>query len=225
MMDILAGGTPVSVALVATVVAAWLVPLILLVLVLAGAWIGVRWAFSEELAALRSTALFSELSTAQLRSILRSMVPIEFAPGANIVREGEEGDSFYLIRAGRARHLVKGTERATMGPGTYFGEVSVIDGGVRTATVVAEDNVSALQLTASALRRLLRKYPSIARLIFLRLRTVLQEENAPAPHAEDAPVDQDLLVDLCRRLRAVRDLDWSPSVPAHRWRLRRSPVR
>src|SRR5437588_6257928 len=108
---------PAPGVVVATVVAAWLVPLILLVLVLAGAWIGVRWAFSEELAALRATALFSGLSTQQLRSILRSMVPIEFAPGATIVREGDEGDSFYLLRGGRARVLVRGEERATLGPG------------------------------------------------------------------------------------------------------------
>ena len=102
---------------IASVVAAWLVPVILLVLVLVGAWIGVRWAFSEELKGLRSTALFSGLSTTQLRSILRSMVPIEFSPGATIVKEGDAGDSFYLIREGHARLLVKGEERATLGPG------------------------------------------------------------------------------------------------------------
>src|SRR5438105_3591435 len=169
---------------IASVVAAWLVPVILLVLVLAGAWIGIRWAFSEELNALRSTALFSGLSTTQLRSILRSMVPIEFSPGATIVKEGDAGDSFYLIREGQARLLVKGEDPATLGPGTYFGEVSVIDGGVRTATVIARDKISALELTATALRRSLRKYPSIARLIFLRLRSILHAENAPAPHAE-----------------------------------------
>src|SRR5439155_4509271 len=114
---------------------------------------------------------------------------------------------------------------ATLGPGTYFGEVSVIDGGVRTATVVAETKVSALELTAGSLRRVLQKHPSIARLVFLRLRSVLQEENAPAPQSEDAPVDQAVLVDLCRRLRTVRDLDWSPSSPGRRWRVRRSTVR
>ena len=142
------GHAGIGMAVVASVVVAWLVPAILLVLVLAGAWIGVRWAFSEELAALRSTALFSGLSTPQLRSMLRSMVPTEYPPGDTIVREGEEGHSFYLVRSGRTRLLVKGEERATLGPGTYFGEVSVIDGGVRTATVVAETKVSALELTA-----------------------------------------------------------------------------
>ena len=101
----------------------------------------------------------------------------------------------------------------------------MIDGGVRTATVIARDKISALELTATALRRSLRKYPSIARLIFLRLRSILHAENAPAPHAEDTPVDEAVLVDLCRRLRTVRDLDWSSSEPSRRWRLRRSPVR
>ncbi len=224
-MQLLADGLRIDCLMVGSVIIGWLVPLLLLVLVLIGAWIGVRWAFSDELGALRSTALFSGLATRQLRSILRSMVPIEFPPGTTVVREGEQGDSFYLIKAGRARLLVRGEERAVLGPGTYFGEISVIDGGARTATVVAADKLSALELKANALRRLLRGYPSISRLIFLRLRTLLREENAPAPPAEDAPVDQAVLVDLCGRLRAVRDLDWSPSTPARRWRLRRGAVR
>src|SRR5437870_8818365 len=122
----------------ASLVVTWVVPAILLVLVLLASWVGVRWVFSEQLDAIRSAPLFNGLSTGQLRSILRSAVPIEFAPGETIVREGEDGDAFYLVKEGRAKVLARGVDKGTIGPRSYFGEISVIDGGPRTATVVAE---------------------------------------------------------------------------------------
>ncbi len=58
-------------------------------------------------------------------------------------------------------------------------------------------------------------YPSIACLIFLKLRALLQAEGDSVP-PDDAPVDQSVLIDLCQRLRKYRDLDWSPSPPSRR---------
>jgi CRP-like cAMP-binding protein len=201
---------------------AWVVPAILLVVVIAASWLGIRWAFSEELDALRSAPLFNGLSTRQMRSILRSAVPAEFPPGATIVREGEAGDAFYLVKEGTAKVVVGDNERATLGPRSYFGEVSVIDGGARTATVIAIDRVLTLQITSRALVRTFERYPSITRLIFLRLRSLLGAEGDSVPYPEDAPVDLSVLAELCRRLRGLRDLEWSPAGPPRRWaRLRR----
>jgi hypothetical protein len=201
---------------------AWVVPGILLGLVIAASWFGVRWAFSEELDALRSAPLFNGLSTRQMRSVLRSAVPAEFPPGATIVKEGGAGDAFYLVKEGTAKVVVGDDQRATLGPRSYFGEVSVIDGGARTATVIAMDRVLTLQLTSRALVRTLERYPSITRLIFLKLRSLLGAEGDSVPYPEDAPVDQTVLAELCLRLRGLRDLDWSPAAPPRRWaRLRR----
>jgi len=97
--------------MVASYVVAWVVPAILLVLVIVASWIGVRWAFSEELGALRSAPLFNGLPIGKLRSILRSAVPIEFRPGETIVKEGEKGDAFYLVKEGKAKVLVAGAEK------------------------------------------------------------------------------------------------------------------
>lgn len=208
--------------MIASFVAAWIVPAILLVLVIVASWFGIRWTFSERLEALRSAPLFSGLSTPQLRSILRSAVPIEFAPGETIVKEGEAGDAFYLVQEGRARVTVGGAQKGVLGPRSYFGEISVIDGGPRTATVEAETKVAALKLTSAALQRTLQKYPSINRLLFLKLRALLIAEGESVAYSEHDPVDQSVLAELSGRLRRVSDIDWSAPGPSRRWRLRRA---
>jgi CRP-like cAMP-binding protein len=143
-------------------------------------------------------------------------VPIEFRPGETIVKEGENGDAFYLVKEGRAKVLAAGAEKATLGPGSYFGELSLIDGGPRTATLVAENKVSALKLTSQSLHRMLEKYPSVARLIFLKLRALLIAEGDSAPYAEDDPIDRAVLAELSERLRKFRDIDWSAAPPSRR---------
>ena|SRR2546425_8134649 len=206
----------------ASFVVAWVVPVILFVLVIVASWFVIRWAFSEELEAIRSAPIFNGLSTGQLRSILRSAVPVEFAPGETIVREGEDGDAFYLVKGGRAKVVARGVDKGMLGPRSYFGEVSVIDGGPRTATVVAEDKVTALKLTSQALRRTLQRYPSIERLIFLKLRALLIAEGDSVSYAEHDPVDQSVLAELSGRLRKFSDIDWSAPAPSRRRSLRRN---
>src|SRR3989442_6174604 len=206
----------------ASFVTAWVVPAILLVLVLLASWVGVRWAFSEQLEAIRSAPLFNGLSTGQLRSILRSAVPIEIAAGETIVREGEDSDAFYLVKEGRAKVLAKGADKGMLGPMSYFVVISVIDEGPRTATVIADTKVSALKLTSQALRRTLQKYPSIERLIFLKLRALLIAEGDSVSYAEHDPVDQSVLAELSGRLRKFSDIDWSAPAPSRRRSLRRN---
>ena len=97
----------------------------------------------------------------------------------------------------------------------------MIDGGPRTASVVAETNVRAHQLTSQALLRAMERYPSIARLVFLKLRALLIAEGEAMPYAEDAPINGDVLADLAGRLRKFNDIDWSPAGPPRRWGRRR----
>ena len=201
---------------------AWVVPAILLVLVIVASWFVVRWVFSEQLEAIRSAPIFNGLSTGQLRSILRSAVPIEFAPGETIVREGDDGDAFYLVKEGTAKVLARGVDKGMLGPRSYFGEISVIDGGPRTATVVAYTKVTALKLTSQALRRTLQRYPSIERLTFLKLRALLMAEGESVSYAEHDPIDQSVLAELSGRLRKFRDIDWSAPAPSKRRSLRRN---
>jgi hypothetical protein len=214
-------GLSISVALnvlslIASIVIAWVVPAILFALVVVASMLGVRWAFSHEMSALRSAPLFSGLSTQQLRRILSSAVPQEFPPGATIVSQGESNDGFFLVKEGRARVTVDGNEKGVLGPSSYFGEISVIDGGLRTATVIAETKVTTVKLTSRALLRTLERYPSITRLIYLKLRALLQAEGDPGPFPDDAPVDHSELAELTQRLRKYGDLDWSAPAPSRR---------
>jgi CRP-like cAMP-binding protein len=201
---------------VASVVTGWVVPAILFVLVLAMGFAGARWMSSQQVATVRSVPLFSGLTTSQLRSVLRSAQEVEFPPGTKIVVEGDPGQSLFLIRRGRAVVSVAGAETAVLEPHSYFGEVSLLDGGPRTATVTAQTQVSALEITSSSFERLLRNDPSIGRSIMEWMSAWLREAGEQAEPSAGARVDRSTLIDLGRRLRSARHQDWGE--PAARGR-------
>jgi CRP/FNR family cyclic AMP-dependent transcriptional regulator len=85
-----------------------------------------------------------------------------FEAGEVIVPEGEEGLGFYFITEGRVRVLRNGSEIATLGPGDFFGEVSLLEGTVRNATVVADGPVTCIGILRSFFRPLLARNPRLA---------------------------------------------------------------
>ena len=193
---------------VASFLRSWGAPIILFVLVLAMGFVGVRWMGSQQVASVRSVPLFSGLSTGQLRSVLRSAQEVEFPPGTKIVTEGDPGKSFFLIRRGRAVVSVAGAETSTLEPNAYFGEVSLLDGGPRTATVTAQTQVAAFEITSSSFDRLLSSDPSIGQAIMERMSGWLREAGQQAEPSAGATVDRSSLAELGRRLRAARHQDW-----------------
>lgn len=196
-------------SLVAGWVTAWLVPALLAVLVIGASWLGLRWAYSGDLASLGSIPLFAVLSRRHLRSLARSARRVEYPPGGVVTKEGEFGDSLYVIETGTARVSVKGDHKATLGPAGYFGEVAVIDGGPRTATITAESPLSTLELPSDSLQRLLDRDPAFRRAIFLGLQGILRNAGASFPEDHDPSIDRATLTDLCRRLRETQPADWA----------------
>jgi CRP/FNR family transcriptional regulator, cyclic AMP receptor protein len=210
------GGVTAS-FLAASAAASWLVPALMFLLVIVVSLAGLRWIRSEHLEALRSVPLFSSLSKHQLMRILRAARAIEFQPSVEIIREGEAGKGLYTVTDGSAKVLVDGNQLATLGPGSYFGEIAVIDGGPRTATIVAATRVSTLELTPSAFLRILDGEPQLARALSAELCGRLRDTGGDSGDCgDDAPVDRARLVELCQRLRRTEHPDWTPGTPSRR---------
>ncbi len=91
----------------------------------------------ERVALLRGIWLFSTCTDDELERIAALAHPREAALGDELTRQGDEGSEFFVIVAGDASALVDGDEVGTIGPGGFFGEMALIDGGERLATVVA----------------------------------------------------------------------------------------
>jgi len=85
--------------------------------------------------------LFGGLSKREAAKVAALLKERRFARGETVVKEGSGGSAFYLIVSGRATVFVAGKQRATLGPGDYFGEISLIDEGERSATVTADTDL------------------------------------------------------------------------------------
>ena len=131
---------------------------------------------------LAGVGLFEGLSKKELSQISRTGRRVEFPAGSVIVKEGEEGIGFHLIMTGKAKVSVKGRTRSTLGPGKFFGELSLIDRGPRTATVSAETNVTTLSLLSWEFLPLVEKTPSIARKLLLEMCRRLREADKSHTH-------------------------------------------
>jgi MFS family permease len=100
----------------------------------------------RELDLLMSTPIFAPLSPPVVERIASQLVHDRMPAGATIIREGEEGDRFYLIEAGRVEVTVAGHHVAELGAGSYFGEIALLRDVPRTATVVAQTEVEVWSL-------------------------------------------------------------------------------
>jgi CRP/FNR family cyclic AMP-dependent transcriptional regulator len=91
--------------------------------------------------------LFSRLGKRQVRGLAKLATIVDYSPGEIVVQAGERGDSFYLVLEGGAS--VAGKSR-TLGPGDFFGEMALIDGGPRSATVTAKTEMRTMKLPRRA---------------------------------------------------------------------------
>lgn len=122
----------------------------------------------DETAALLSRlSLFSELSEDDLEALVRVTVPRRWETGELIVREGEKGDTCYVLRSGSVRVTRRHSDGrqitlAELRGGAIFGELAMFDGETRSATVEALEPTAAVAILAGDVRRLLLAHPDIA---------------------------------------------------------------
>ncbi len=106
--------------------------------------------------------MFSACSARERALIARAAKEVTHPAGAVIAREGEPGVGMFLILEGRAEVSIGGRRRRTLSPGDSFGEIALLDGGPRTATVTALTPVRLAGITEWVFRGLIREHPTIA---------------------------------------------------------------
>jgi CRP-like cAMP-binding protein len=111
--------------------------------------------------ALRATPFFADLSEDDLNGVRRIGRRVHFEPGQSIVERGDKSDGMYIVMDGHAQVDVGGRYH-DLKPGSFFGEMALIQGGRRGATVKAVDAVEALMIPADDFRTFLLEHPSVA---------------------------------------------------------------
>ena len=111
---------------------------------------------------LKKVPLFAELGERQLERLSRQLRERTFAAGSAVTSEGSTGTGFFVIAEGNATVSVGGETRAKLGPGDYFGEIALIDEGVRSATITADTDLRCYGLTPWEFRPLVEEHPELA---------------------------------------------------------------
>ena len=102
--------------------------------------------------ALAGVALFSHCGPHDLEFVASRTDEVDVAAGHELVRQGQPGDTFYVLLEGEAAVDVDGQPRRTLGPGDFFGEISMLDRGPATATVTTVTPVRLMVMSHSQFR-------------------------------------------------------------------------
>ena len=131
---------------------------------------------------LRRVPLFSELSGPELDRVGQVAVPRSFPRETRVFHEGDPGDACYIIRTGSCRVTREHPDGraitlANLGPGSIFGELAMLDGESRSASVETTEDTELLALPARDVRALIRRHPEMAEKLVVALTRRLREAN------------------------------------------------
>jgi len=124
--------------------------------------------------------LFSDLAGPDREAIARLFTRRVFAPGETVTKEGSDAAAFYLIESGTATVTVHGAHRRTLHPGDHFGEIALIDGRARSATVTADGELVCQGITLWDFQPLVQRNPTMAWDLLQTLASMLRETNDDA---------------------------------------------
>ena len=119
--------------------------------------------------------LFKGIDPEGLAKLAALATPVDFPPGHVIARQGEIGTCFFVIVSGEVRVVRDGAVVARLGPGEFFGELSVLDRMPRNATVAAEEQTSCLALASWDFEKVLLEEPALTLAILRGVATRLRE--------------------------------------------------
>jgi len=129
----------------------------------------VRLAKAKLDAVIAAVPLFESLSKRHLKKIAGLTSTVEYNAGDTVIQEGEPGDSFFVTVSGQAKVVTGGKTLHRLIPGDHFGEISLLDGRPRSASVVAETPLSLLRLTRTSFLRLVKEDADLARALLASL--------------------------------------------------------
>jgi len=126
--------------------------------------------------------LLADLDPGELERIAQVAIPRSFPKGARVFHEGDESDACYVIRDGEVRVTREHSDGraialATLGPGELVGELAMLDGGVRSASVEALSDVELLAVSAADMKGLLERNADITTKLVVKLAQRLRETN------------------------------------------------
>ncbi len=107
---------------------------------------------SKSKAALSRVPLFSQLSDRELEFVASRADEVDAKAGTRLTTQGRSGDSFYILLSGEADVEVDGKQRATMKTGDFFGEISMLDRGLASATVTTTTEAQLLVMSHAQFR-------------------------------------------------------------------------
>lgn len=122
---------------------------------------------SERAEKLRQVPLFRLLHEEQLEQVARAVVELTAKEGARLIREGDWGREFFIVLEGRAHVERRGDVVGRLGPGEFFGEIALIDGGRRAASVIADSPMRLLFIHKRNFDELRRTVPGMTEQILL----------------------------------------------------------
>jgi CRP/FNR family cyclic AMP-dependent transcriptional regulator len=124
---------------------------------------------SDRIAIISSIPLLSTLRKKSITHLAKSADEYEYETETRVVVQGDAADACYVITDGEAAVYRNGRKVADLGPGSVFGELSVLDGGERTATVVMKTRGSLLRISKPAFDDLLDSSPTVGKRLLVEL--------------------------------------------------------
>jgi len=124
---------------------------------------------------LQNVWLFERCSKKELEAIAKVATPLDLPAGKLLTTQGQKGSEFFVIVSGKAKAVREDIEIGTLGPGSFFGEMSLLEDLPRVATVTTTEPTTVLVVHGRDFNRLVTEMPSVDRKMLIVLAQRLRE--------------------------------------------------
>ena len=136
----------------------------------------------EKLDLLRRIPLFSGFDRRRMERLGMLADEVDVPAGKVLMRQGESGSDMMIVVRGSVAVERDGSRLNTLGPGDFFGEIALVDGGPRTATITAEDPTTLLVISHRDFHSMMDEFPEVASQVMNALANRVRHLEPDAPH-------------------------------------------